>query len=179
MKIIGQSQRLIDTPPKVNGSAGYGIDVTIDGMKTAAVTISPVDGGRLKSVEENRARKIPGVIDVLRIDDAVVVVGEHYWAARAGGEALDIDWDLGRNAKLTSASIRAEAAKAADEGTPIKALERGDVETRLENATKRATAEYELPFLAHATMEPINTTVHVRPHGCDICVGTQTPVVAH
>jgi isoquinoline 1-oxidoreductase beta subunit len=85
-------------------------------------------------------------------------------------------WDS--NAKLTTASIRAGAAKAADEGTPIKALERGDVETRLENATKRVTAEYELPFLAHATMEPINTTVHVRPDGCDIWVGTQTPVVA-
>jgi isoquinoline 1-oxidoreductase beta subunit len=164
-KIIGKSQRRIDTPAKVNGSAVYGIDVTIDGMKTAAVAISPVDGGRLKSVEENRARKIPGV-------------GEHYWAARAGVEALDIDWELGPNAKLTTASIRAEAAKAADEGTPVKALERGDVETRLENATKRVTAEYELPFLAHATMEPINTTVHVRPDGCDIWVGTQTPVVA-
>src|ERR1700681_1118491 len=177
-RIIGKSQRRIDTPSKVNGSAVYGIDVTIDGMKTAAVAISLVDGGRLKSVEESRARKIPGVIDVLRIDDAVAVVAEHYWAARAGVEALDIDWELGPNAKLTTASIRAEAAKSADEGSPIKALERGDVETRLENATKRVTAEYELPFLAHATMEPINTTVHVRPEGCDIWVGTQTPVVA-
>jgi len=145
-RIIGKSQRRIDTPPQVNGSAVYGIDVTIDGMKTAAVAISPVDGGRLKSVEENRARKIPGVIDVLRIDDAVAVVGEHYWAARAGIEALDIDWELGPNAKLNTASIRAEAAKAADEGTPIKALERGDVETRFENATKRVTAEYERRF---------------------------------
>jgi isoquinoline 1-oxidoreductase subunit beta len=177
-KIIGKSQRRIDTPPKVNGSAVYGIDVTIEGMKTAAVEICPVDGGRLKSVDESRARKIPGVIDVLRIDDAVAVVGEHYWAARAGVEALDIDWELGPNAKLSTASIRAEAAKAADQGTPIKALEHGDVETRLANATKRVTAEYELPFLAHATMEPINTTVHVRPDGCDIWVGTQTPVAA-
>jgi isoquinoline 1-oxidoreductase beta subunit len=177
-KIIGKSQRRIDTPSKVNGSAIYGIDVTIDGMKTAAVAICPVDGGRLKSVDKTRARKIPGVIDVLRIDDAVAVVAEHYWAARAGVEALDIDWELGPNAKLTTASIRAGAAKAADEETPIKALERGEVETRLGNATKRVTAEYELPFLAHATMEPINTTVHVRPDGCDIWVGTQTPVVA-
>src|SRR6201987_4567041 len=101
-KIIGKSQRRIDTPSKVNGSAVYGIDVKIDGMKTAAVAISPVDGGRLKSVEENRARKIPGVIDVLRTDDAVAVVGEHYWAARAGVEALDITWELGPNAKLTT-----------------------------------------------------------------------------
>src|SRR5260221_13064808 len=172
------SQRRIDTPAKVNGSAVYGIDVAVDGMKTAAVAISPVDGGKVKSVDETDARKIPGLIDVLHIDDALAAVGEHYWAARAGVEALDIDWDLGPNAKLTTASIRAEAAKAADEGTPIKALERGDVETRLENATKRATDEYEPPFLAHATMEPIHTTVHVRPDGCDIWVGTQTPVVA-
>jgi isoquinoline 1-oxidoreductase subunit beta len=177
-KIIGKSQRRVDTPAKVNGSAVYGIDVTIDGMKSAAVAISPVDGGRVKSVDESRARKIPGVIDVLRIDDAVAVVGEHYWAAHTGVKALQIDWELGPNANLTTASIRAETAKAADEGMLIKALERGDVETGLENAAKRVTAEYELPFLAHATMEPINTTVHVRPDGCDIWVGTQTPVVA-
>jgi isoquinoline 1-oxidoreductase beta subunit len=177
-RIIGKSQRRIDTPAKVNGSAVYGIDVAIDGMKTAAVVISPVDGGKVKSVDETDARKIPGVIDVLHIDDAVAVVGEHYWAARAGVEALNVDWDLGPNAKLTTASIRAGAAKAADEGTPLKALERGDVEARLKRAAKRLTAEYELPFLAHATMEPINTTVHVRPDGCDIWVGTQTPVVA-
>jgi isoquinoline 1-oxidoreductase beta subunit len=164
-KIIGMSQRRIDTPAKVNGSAVYGIDVTVDGMKTAAVVISPVDGGKVKSVDETDARKIPSVIDVLHIDDAVAVVGEHYWAARAGVEALNVDWDLGPNAKLSTASIRAEVAKAADEGAPLYAL-------------KRLTAEYELPFLAHATMEPINTTVHVRPDGCDIWVGTQTPVVA-
>jgi isoquinoline 1-oxidoreductase subunit beta len=177
-KIIGKSQRRIDTPAKVNGSAVYGIDVTIVGMKTAAVAISPVDGGRVKLVDESRARTIPGVIDVLRIDDAVAVVGEHYWAAHTGVKALDIDWELGPNAKMTTASIRAETAKAADEGILIKALENGDVETALENAASRVIAEYELPFLAHATMEPINTTVHVRPDGCDIWVGTQTPVVA-
>jgi isoquinoline 1-oxidoreductase subunit beta len=176
--MIGKTKHRIDTPTKVNGSAVYGIDVVVDGMKTAAVAICPVDGGKLKSVDDAQARKIQGVIDVLRIDDAVAVVGEHYWIARAGVEALKIDWDLGPNAQVTTASIRAEVAKAADEGTPIKALERGDVETSLRNATKHVTAEYELPFLAHATMEPINTTVHVRPNGCDIWVGTQTPAVA-
>jgi isoquinoline 1-oxidoreductase subunit beta len=177
-KIIGKSQRRIDTPAKVNGSAVYGIDVAVDGMKTAAVVMSPVDGGKIRSVDETDARKIPGVIDVLRIDDAVAVVGEHYWAARAGLEALNVDWDLGPNAKLTTASIRAEVAKAAKVGTPLNALERGDVETGFMSATKVLAAEYELPFLAHATMEPINTTVHVRPDACDIWVGTQTPVVA-
>jgi isoquinoline 1-oxidoreductase subunit beta len=177
-KVIGKSLRRLDTPSKVNGSALFGIDVSVDGMKTAAVTICPVDGGSLRSIDETEARKVPGVIDILRIEDAVAVVGEHYWAARSGIEALKIDWDPGPNARLTTASIRAEAAKAADQGTPINALERGDVETGLKNATRRLTAEYELPFLAHATMEPINTTVHVRPDGCDIWVGTQTPVVA-
>jgi len=177
-KIIGKSQRRIDTPAKVNGSAVYGIDVAVDGMKTAAVVMSPVDGGKIRSVDETDARTIPGVIDVLRIDDAVAVVGEHYWAARAGVDALNVDWDLGPNAKLTTASIRAEVAKAAKVGTPLNALERGDVETGFMSATKLLAAEYELPFLAHATMEPINTTVHVRPDGCDIWVGTQTPMVA-
>src|SRR5260370_17489859 len=148
-------------------------------MKTAAVVISRVDGGKVKSVDETDAQKIPGVIDVLHIDDAVAVVGEHYWAARAGVEALNVGWDLGPNAKLTTASIRAEVAKAADEGTPLKALERGDVEARLKSAAKRLTAEYELPFLAHATMEPINTTVHVLPYASDTWVETQPPVLPH
>jgi isoquinoline 1-oxidoreductase subunit beta len=116
-KIIGLPKHRIDTPAKVNGSAVYGIDVAVDGMKTAAVAMSPVDGGKVKSVDETSARKIPSVIDVLRIDDAVAVVAEHYWAARAGVEALEIDWELGPNAKLSTASIRAEAAKAAGEGT--------------------------------------------------------------
>jgi isoquinoline 1-oxidoreductase beta subunit len=177
-KIIGTPQRRIDTPAKVNGSTVYGIDVAVDGMKTAAVVICPVDGGKVKSLDDTDARKIPGVIDVLQIDEAVAVVGEHYWAARAGVEALNVDWDLGPNAKLSNALIRAEVAKAADGGTPLNALERGNVDARLKNAAKRLTVEYELPFLAHATMEPINTTVHVRPDGCDIWVGTQTPVVA-
>ncbi|QIG98102.1 xanthine dehydrogenase family protein molybdopterin-binding subunit [Bradyrhizobium sp. 6(2017)] len=177
-RVIGKSQRRIDTPSKVNGSAVYGIDVALDGMKTAAVVMCPVDGGKVRSVDEADARKIPGVIDVLRIDDAVAVVGEHYWAARAGVNALNVDWDLGPNAKLSTASIRAEVAKAAKAGTRLKALERGDVEAGVMSATRLLTAEYELPFLAHATMEPINTTVHVRPDGCDIWVGTQTPVVA-
>src|SRR5260370_209611 len=87
-------------------------------MKTAAVAISPVDGGKVKSVDETDARKIPGVIDVLHIDDAVAVVGEHYGAARAGLEALDIGWAVGPNAKLPTASIRADAATAADQRTP-------------------------------------------------------------
>jgi isoquinoline 1-oxidoreductase subunit beta len=107
-KIIGLPKHRIDTPAKVNGSAVYGIDVAVDGMKTAAVAMSPVDGGKVKSVDETGARKIPSVIDVLRIDDAVAVVAEHYWAARAGVEALEIDWELGPNAKLSTASIRAE-----------------------------------------------------------------------
>src|SRR5258706_8430133 len=108
-------------------------------MKTASVVISPVDGGKVKSVDEADARKIPGVIDVLHIDDAVAVVGEHYWAARAGVEALNVDWDPGPNAKLSTASIPAEGAKAADEGTPLNAIERGDVESRVKSAAKRLT----------------------------------------
>ncbi|WP_022723635.1 xanthine dehydrogenase family protein molybdopterin-binding subunit, partial [Rhodopseudomonas sp. B29] len=177
-KLIGRSLKRIDTPGKVDGSARFGIDVDVPGMKTAVLAICPVSGGKLKSLDDRQARKLPGVIDVLRIDDAVAVVGEHYWAAKTGRDALEIDWDFGPNAGLSSDSLRQDLLTAARNGTPIEALKRGDPDGAMASAKRRIDAEYEMPFLAHATMEPINTTVHVRPDGCDIWVGTQTPVVA-
>ncbi|KPF96356.1 aldehyde dehydrogenase [Rhodopseudomonas sp. AAP120] len=177
-KLIGKSLKRIDTPGKVDGSAIYGIDIDVPGMKTAVLAICPVAGGTLRAMDDTKARRLPGVIDVLRIDDAVAVVGEHYWAAKTGCDALDLDWDYGANATLSSEGIRQDAKAASTSVTPIEALKHGDVDAAFAQAKRRIDAEYEMPFLAHATMEPINTTVHVRPDGCDIWVGTQTPAVA-
>ena len=177
-KLIGQSVKRLDTPQKVNGQAVFGIDVVVPGIKIAAVTMCPVDGGRIASLDDRAARRLQGVRDVLRLEDAVAVVGDTYWTAKTGLDALLIEWDHGPNATVSSETMHRAQAQASSSGKPIAGLLLGDVEGAFTAARKRVEAVYELPFLAHATMEPVNTTVHVRPDGCDIWVGTQTPVVA-
>ena len=177
-KLIGQSVKRLDTPQKVNGQAVFGIDVVVPGMKIAAVTMCPVDGGRIASLDDKATRRLQGVRDVLRLEDAVAVVGDTYWTAKTGLDALLIEWDHGPNAAVSSETMHSAQAQASSSGKPIAGLLLGDVEGAFTAARKRVEAVYELPFLAHATMEPVNTTVHVRPDGCDIWVGTQTPVVA-
>jgi isoquinoline 1-oxidoreductase beta subunit len=177
-KLIGQSVKRLDTPQKVNGQAVFGIDVVVPGMKIAAVTMCPVDGGRIASLDDRATRRLQGVRDVLRLEDAVAVVGDTYWTAKTGLDALVIEWDHGPNAAVSSETMHSAQAQASLSGKPIAGLLLGDVEGAFTAARKRVEAVYELPFLAHATMEPINTTVQVRPDGCDIWVGTQTPVVA-
>ena len=177
-KLIGQSVKRLDTPQKVNGQAVFGIDVVVPGMKIAAVTMCPVDGGRIASLDDRATRRLQGVRDVLRLEDAVAVVGDTYWTAKTGLDALLIEWDHGPNAAVSSETMHSAQAQASSSGKPIAGLLSGDVEGAFTAARKRVEAVYELPFLAHATMEPVNTTVHVRPDGCDIWVGTQTPVVA-
>jgi isoquinoline 1-oxidoreductase beta subunit len=177
-RLIGQPIKRLDTPQKVNGQAVFGIDVVIPGMKIAAVTMCPVDGGRIASLDDRATRRLQGVRDVLRLEDAVAVVGDTYWTAKTGLDALLIEWDHGPNAAVSSETMHRAQAQASSSGKPIAGLLLGDVEGAFTAARKRVEAVYELPFLAHATMEPINTTVHVRPDSCDIWVGTQTPVVA-
>lgn len=176
--LIGKSVRRVDTPSKVNGSAVFGLDVEIPGMKTAAVSICPTIGGSLKSLNDTKARARPGVIDILQIADAVAIVADHYWAARSALDDLEIEWDIGPNRLMSSASIRDAMKLASDTGEPITGIEVGDLQIAFSRSSKVVEANYELPFLAHATLEPINTTVHVRPDGCDIWVGTQVPATA-
>ncbi|PWC34312.1 xanthine dehydrogenase family protein molybdopterin-binding subunit [Azospirillum sp. TSO35-2] len=177
-KLIGRSVRRVETPSKVNGTAVFGIDVQVPGMKVATVTACPVFGGKVASVDDRAARAVPGVRDVVRIDNAVAVVGDHFWAARKGLEALDITWDYGPNAGTSSNGIWADLKARSETGQPVQARRDGDVDGAMKAASKRVEAVYQLPFLAHATMEPINTTVHVRPDACEIWVGTQVPTAA-
>ena len=176
-KLIGTSAKRLDAADKVNGTAQFGIDAKVPGMKVATVAACPVFGGKLASVDDSRAKAIKGVHRVVRLDDAVAVVAEHMWAAKQGLAALDIRWDEGPNAKLSTADIVQQLAAASQrsgvvarrEGAPLKAMA---------SAAQKVEAIYEVPFLAHATMEPVNCTVHVRPDGCDIWVGTQVPTFA-
>jgi len=173
-KLIGTPAKRLDAPDKVNGTAQYGIDVKVPGMKVATVAACPVFGGKVASVNDAKAKGIKGVQQVVRLDDAVAVVADHMWAAKQGLAALDIRWDEGPNAKLSTADIVQQLA-AASEKAGVVARNEGDASKALAGAVRKVEAVYEVPFLAHATMEPVNCTVHVRPDGCDIWVGTQVP----
>ena len=176
-RLIGTPQRRLDTPAKVNGTAIYGIDMKLPGMKIGTVSASPVRGGRLVSINEAAARAVPGVRDVVRLDDAFAVIGDHMWAAKQGLQAAAAVWDDGPNAGVSSASLTA-ALDAASKTPGVVAKHAGDAAAAIKAAAKTIDVVYELPFLSHAPMEPINTTIHVRPDGADVWVGTQVPVRA-
>ncbi len=170
-RLIGKPLRRLDTPGKTDGQAQYGIDALPPGVKFATLQICPVVGGKLVHVDQSKAMALPGVRQVVALDDVVAVVGDHMWAAKCGLEALDIVWDDGPNghvdtkliwARLREASKRAGGV-ARDDGNAHDALAKGDA----------FTAEYEMPFLAHTCMEPLNCTVHIRPDGADVWIGTQ------
>jgi isoquinoline 1-oxidoreductase subunit beta len=176
-KLIGRPAKRVDTAAKVNGAARFGIDTMVDGMRVAAIAMCPTIGGRLRSLDKRATRALPGVVDILRIEDAVAVVAENYWTAKRGLDLLKIEWDEGPHATLTSATL-AESLRSA-QGTPINGSLTGDPDRVIQEAGKqRIEATYDLPYLAHAALEPINTTIHVRPDGCDIWVGTQVPEIA-
>jgi isoquinoline 1-oxidoreductase beta subunit len=176
-KLIGTPVKRLDAPGKINGTALFGIDVRLPGMKVATVAACPVFGGKLASVDDSKAKAINGVRQVVHLDDAVAVVADHMWAAKQGLGALDIRWNEGGNAKLNTAAVVQQLA-AASQRSGVVARQMGDPVGFMERAAQKVEAVYELPFLAHATMEPVNCTVHVRPDACDIWVGTQVPTFA-
>jgi isoquinoline 1-oxidoreductase subunit beta len=171
--LIGRPMRRLDAADKVRGATQFGIDVKVPGMKVATVRACPTFGGLLASVDDREARALPGVIDILRLPNAVAVVAENFWAARQGLDALKIEWALGANADLTTDKLRAALAESLAQGRAIVGREVG---TRPPGRLMEAT--YQSPMLAHATMEPLNTTVHVTPDRCEIWVGTQVPARA-
>jgi isoquinoline 1-oxidoreductase beta subunit len=131
-----------------------------------------VFGGRLKSVDDTATKAVKGVRQVVRLDDAIAVVADHMGAAKKGLAALKIEWDDGPHAKLSTADI-ARALEQATLSQGAVAQSVGDPDAALAGAVTKVEAIYEVPFLAHATMEPMNCTVHVRPNGCEVWVGTQ------
>jgi isoquinoline 1-oxidoreductase beta subunit len=169
--LIGKPLKRLDTPDKVNGKAVYGIDAMLPDMKFATLRTCPVFGGKVAKVDDSAARKVPGVQKVVVLDDLVAVVGDHMWAAKKGLDALVIDWDEGPNARISSKDIW-DDLRAASEKVGAVAKSRGDIAKGLATGDK-LEASYELPFLAHATMEPVNATVHLKPDSCEIWTGTQ------
>jgi isoquinoline 1-oxidoreductase subunit beta len=171
-KLIGTPAKRLDAPAKVNGTAVFGIDVRPPGVKIATLAQSPVFGGRLKSVDDTAAKTVKGVRQIVRLDDAVAVVADHMGAAKKGLAALAIEWDDGPHAKLNTDDIAGTLEKATLNAGPV-AQNIGDINTAMANAITKIEAIYQVPFLAHATMEPMNCTVHVRKDGCEVWVGNQ------
>lgn len=177
-KLLGKQLQRIDTPAKVNGTAVYGIDIIVPGMKVATSAMCPVLGGKLASVDDSAARAVPGVLQVVRLPDAVAVVGEHFWAARQGLAACKITWDPGPNARLSSADLWADMDRTSQAASAAVAVQKGDVAGAYRNAHKQVEVVYRQPFLCHAPMEPQAAVVHVTGAGAQIWCGTQVPTRA-
>ena len=171
-RLIGKPLKRLDTPLKVNGTAQYGIDVRRPGMFYAVVARCPVFGGKVVSFDAAKAKTVPGVKDVIQISSGVAVIADNTWNAMEGRRALQVKWDEGPNAELTSAQISKQLSDAAARpGYPAR--KDGDVEAGLAGAASKFEVDYEVPFLAHATMEPMNCTAHVRADRCDVWAPTQ------
>ena len=175
-KLIGRPVKRFDTPDKVNGKAQYGIDVSLPGLKVATLMAAPTVGGKLASVDQEAALAVKGVRQVVALDDLVAVVGDHFWAARQGLSALNPHWRDGANAVRSSKEIMAEL-KTIAAGKGAVAKREGDPDAALAKDT-RVDAVYQVPFLAHAPMEPMNFTVHVTPGGCEMWGGSQVQATA-
>ncbi len=173
-KIIGKATKRLDTPAKVNGSAQFGIDVTLPGMVYAAITQCPVIGGTLKSFDAAKAKSMPGVQNVLDIQGSVVVVADSYWHAKKALETVTVVWDEGAGASIDNASMLAGNRNAAKNGKVLPIGEpKGDVAGAMKTAAKVVEAEYISPMQAHAPLEPMNFTAHYKDGKCEVIGSTQ------
>ena len=170
--LIGKPTKRLDTPEKITGRAKFGMDVQFDGLLTAVIARAPVFGAKVKSFDAAPAQAIKGVRQVVQVPSGIAVLADNYWAAKTGRDALKIDWDLGTNVGLDSDKMRSEY-RALAKTAGSKASAKGDANATLSKAAKKIEAEYEVPYLAHATMEPLNCTVKLGENSCEIWTGTQ------
>jgi isoquinoline 1-oxidoreductase beta subunit len=171
-KYIGKPVKRLDTPSKVNGKAGFGIDVRLPNIQHAVVARCPVIGGKVKSFDDSKAKAVRGVKQVVQISTGIAVVADNTWSAMQGSRALQITWEEGANAAVSTDSIRKRYLEQAEKPGAI-ARKDGDADAALAGAAKKVEAAYEVPFLAHATMEPMNCAADVRADGCDVYAPTQ------
>ena len=171
-KILGTRVRRLDTPAKVDGSAQFGIDVQVPGMLVALIARCPTFGGTVARFTATRAKAVPGVRHVVAVSTGVAVVADGYWAAKKGRDALAVTWADGANAAVSSATIASLLQQRAEQPGAV-ARHDGDPDAGMSTAATKVEAAYDLPFLAHAAMEPMNCTAHVRPDGVDIWAPTQ------
>ena len=177
--LIGTPQRQINCLPKINGQAVYGIDVRVPGMLHAAIVHCPQFGGTVGTVDAARAMGMPGVHRVVTLDDAVAVVADHWWQAQRAVQALPVTWVSEPHAAGTSsADIAAFVREGLDADDAELGREEGDAATALDTASRKVTADYAVPFLAHATLEPQNCTAHVTRDLVEVWAPTQNAEMA-
>jgi isoquinoline 1-oxidoreductase beta subunit len=170
--IIGKPVHRLDTPSKTDGTAQFGLDVYIPGMLTAVVARPPVFGGKVVSFNADHAKAVPGVVDVLGVPSGVAVIAKGFWAAKLGREKLEITWDHGPGENLSTVALRKDYAEMSR--TPgLVAKKTGDPAAALAGAAKKISAEFEVPFLSHSMMEPLNAVVDLRADSCEVWTGTQ------
>lgn len=175
-KLIGTPVKRLDTAEKINGKAVFGIDVKNSGMLTAVVARAPVFGAKVKSFDDSRARTMPGVRKIAEVPSGVAVVADSFWQAKVARDALNIDWDEGEmRAFSTSQMIQQFREQAKSPGTSVR--RDGDPDAALSQATQKIEAVYEVPYLSHLMMEPLNCTVDLRADSCEIWTGTQFQTV--
>ena len=173
-RLLGKPLKRLDTPQKVNGSAKYGIDAQVSGLLIAVMARAPLPGAKATGFNEAAARAIAGVHNVLSIPNGVAVLADGYWAAKRGRDALEVQWDLGPLAALSSQDV-SEQLNSAATNADASARDDGNVRDAAANSTLMLDATYEAPYLAHACMEPMNCTAHVRGDEVEIWAGTQSP----
>ena len=176
-KLVGKSQKRMDTPAKVSGKTIFGIDMKVPGMLYATLLRCPVFGGKVKSFDAAKTKAVPGVKQVVQISNGIAVLAENTWAAMEGRKALAVEWDEGPRATTTSASIRKVFADLAEKPGAV-ARKEGDVAAALASTPRKIEAVYEVPYLSHAPMEPLNAVAHVRLDGADVWSGMQIQSVA-
>jgi isoquinoline 1-oxidoreductase beta subunit len=176
-KYVGKTMQRLDTPSKVDGSAQFGIDVRLPNMLYAALAQPPELGGTVKSFNADKAKAMPGVREVLQTSSGVAVVADSWWQAKTARDALDIQWNPGATAKISNASIYA-GLKTASSGKGLEVRKTGDADAGWKANQRRVEATYELPLLAHATLEPQNCTVEFREDGCHLYAPTQVQQMA-
>ena len=177
-RLIGKATRRLDTPAKVTGKATFGIDVQLPGMVHAVVARCPVFGGTVARFDATKANAVPGVTNVVQIPQGIAVVASNTWAAMEGRRALQVEWDEGANASLTSAGIRAQFVALLQKPGAVAENE-GDASAALASAARRIDALYEAPYLAHARLEPHACVAVIRGNSCEVWTGTQIPGQAH
>jgi isoquinoline 1-oxidoreductase beta subunit len=176
-RYIGKSVKRLDTPEKVNGSGIFGMDVKMPGMLTATILRSPVIGGKVAIVDDSAAKVVKGVTNVVRLDSGVAVVADNYWAAKKGRDALKVTWNEGPMKSVSSEGLYQASVDAAKNGKGIEAKKVGDIAAGRSKAAKTIEAIYWAPYLAHATMEPMNATADVRAGSCEVWSGVQAQMV--
>ncbi len=175
-KLIGKPIKRLDTSEKINGGAVFGIDVRLPGMLTAAIARPPIFGAKMKSFDDSRARSMPGVRKIVAIPAGVAVIADTFWQAKVARDALRVEWDEGSMGTFNTSKMMQDFRERA-KTTGVSVRKDGDAAGALANAAKKIEAVYEVPYLSHLMMEPLNCVVDLRADSCEVWTGSQFQTV--